>query len=111
MNDEFARSLLEEVRRVRELLTLLAEPAIAQRDSKLRAELKRIVGSSKKKQSSVLLMDGSRTQAQIAGETGVHKGDLSTMITKLKAAALVEDGGKRPKLSISILANFFDDEH
>ena len=59
MNDEHAQILLEEVRQMRKLLELLAEPSIAQRDAKLRDELRKIVGSSLKKQQSVLLMDGS----------------------------------------------------
>ena len=45
MNDQDAQVLLEEVRQIRKLLELLAEPAIAQRDAKLREELKKIVGS------------------------------------------------------------------
>jgi hypothetical protein len=65
MSSEHVQLLLEEVRQMRKLLELLAEPAIAQRDAKLRDELRTIVGSSTPKQESVLLMDGSRTQAQL----------------------------------------------
>lgn len=108
MNDEHAQVLLEEVRQMRELLELLAEPAIANRDAKLRAQLRQIVGASSKKQESVILMDGSRTQTQIASETGVNKGHLSTMVGKLESAALLADGRKQPRLAISILQNFFD---
>jgi hypothetical protein len=108
MSEEHARQLLDEVRQMRKLLELLAEPAIAQRDGKLRAELQKIVGSSVKKQQAVFLMDGSRTQAQIVTETTVHQGDLSTMVGKLEDAGLLADGKKKPNLAISIPPNLFD---
>ena len=108
MNDDHARLLLEEVRQMRKLLEVLAEPAIAQRDAKLRDELRTIVGSSSKKQESVLLMDGSRTQAQIIAQTSINQGDLSTMVGRLENAGLLADGKKQPKLAISIPSNFFD---
>jgi hypothetical protein len=108
MNHDQADLLLEEVRQVRKLVELLAEPAIAQRDAKLRDELRQIVGSSVKKQQSVLLMNGSRTQKQIISETSVDQGDLSKVVGKLEQAGLLSDGKKQPKLAISIPANFFD---
>src|SRR5438270_52445 len=108
MNDEHSRLLLDEVRQMRKLLELLAEPAIAQRDGRLRGELRKIVGSSLKKQQSVLLMDGRRTQAQIIAQTSVNQGDLSTMARKLESAGLLADGKKQPKLAIAIPSNFFD---
>jgi DNA-binding MarR family transcriptional regulator len=93
---------------MRKLLELLAEPALAQRDAKLRDELRNIVGSNSKKQQSVLLMDGNRTQKQIIAETSVHQGHLSTMVGRLENAGLLADGKKQPKLSISIPVSFFD---
>ena len=110
MNDEQARILLEEVRHMRNLLELLAEPAIAQRDAKLRDELRKIVGPSSKMQRSALLMDGSHTQAQIVAQTSVNQGNLSTMVGKLESAGLLADGKKQPKLAIAIPSNFFDDD-
>ena len=74
--------------KMRELLELLAEPAIAQRDAKLREELREIVGSSLKKQRAVLLMDGSRTQKQIVAETCVNQGHLSSMVGRLDMCRL-----------------------
>ena len=100
--------LLDEIRRIRKLLELMAEPAIAQRDAKLRDELRSIVGTSVKKQKSALLMDGSRTQIQIIADTAVDKSDLSKMVTRLESAGLLSDGKKQPRLSISIPLNFFD---
>jgi hypothetical protein len=105
---EDTQKLLEEVSQIRRLLELLAEPAIAQRDSKLRDELRRIVGSSAPKQKAALLMDGSRTQAQLVQETGVHKGSLSTMVGQLEGAALLAGDKKFPRLTISIPSTFFD---
>lgn len=108
MNHDQAELLISEVRQLRTLLELIAEPAIAQRDGKLREELRKIVGSSTKKQNSVLLMDGSRSQKQIISETSVHQGDLSTLVGRLEQAGLLADGKKQPKLVISIPSNFFD---
>src|SRR4051794_3671520 len=98
MNNDQAELLIDEVRQIRKLLELLAEPAIAQRDAKLRDELRNIVGSSVKYQQSVMLMDGSRTQAQIVAQASVHQGNLSTMVGKLETAGLLADGRKQPKL-------------
>jgi hypothetical protein len=106
MSDE--GELLREVRQIRQLLELLAEPAIAERDAKLRTELRKIVGTSEKRRRSVHLMDGSRTQAQITGTTSVHKGDLSVMVGKLQAAGLLSGDKKHPKLALTVPANFFD---
>ena len=105
MNDG---QLLEEVRQIRKLLELLAEPAIAQRDSKLRDEIRKLVGTSSKKQQSVLLMDGSRTQKQIIAETSLDQGDMSKIVGKLESIGLLADGKKQPKLAISIPSNFFE---
>src|SRR6266446_825890 len=102
MNSEQADDILAELRQMRKLLELLAEPAIAQRDAKLRDELRKIVGSSLKNQQSVFLMDGSRTQAQIVAQASVHQGNLSTMVGNLDSAGLLADGRKQPKLVISI---------
>lgn len=110
MNNECFPAIVDELRRLRHLVELIAEPAIAQRDHKLRERLRSIVGTSTKKQKSVLLMDGTRTQTQIVSETSVNQGDLSTMVGKLDSAGLLADGKKQPKLSISVPANFFDSD-
>src|SRR4051794_29568341 len=101
-------AILAELRRIRLLLELMAEPAIAQRDAKLRMELRRIVGSSPKKQGSVFLMDGSRMQRQIIAETSINSGHLSTMVGQMEAAGLLSGDKKHPKLVISIPSSFFD---
>ncbi len=100
--------LLKAVQEIRDLVRLMAEPAIAERDQKLLAELKRIVGSSVPKSRSVLLMDGNRTQAAIRNETGINQGDLSTLVKRLKEAKLLSGDGKEPKLAIAVPITFFE---
>lgn len=100
--------LLREVQKIRELLELLAEPAVAQRDAALRDELRRIVGSSQKKQNAVLLMDGTLAQKDIVAQASINKGNLSTTVSQLEQAGLLADGKKLPKLIIPIPPNFFE---
>jgi hypothetical protein len=100
--------ILEAVNDIRELVRLLAEPAIAERDRKLREELRKIVGSSKPKARAVLLMNGTRTQSAIHDETGINKGDLSSFVKNLRDAKLLKGEGKEPHLAISIPNSFFE---
>ncbi len=100
--------LLAAVEEIRKLMQLMAEPAIAERDAKLRSELKRIVGSSPRKAQAALRMDGSRLQKAIQTETGIHQGDLSTLVKRLKESKLLCEDPKYPKLAITIPANFFE---
>jgi DNA-binding MarR family transcriptional regulator len=101
--------LLATVRELRDLVRLLAEPAIAERDKKLRAELRRLVGRSPKKSKAVFLMDGKRKQADIQRESGINQGDLSTLVKQLKGANLITADAKQPELKISVPPNFFED--
>ena len=103
-----SEELLRVVGEVRDLLRLIAEPQIAARDEKLRADLVRIVGRSAPKRQSVLLMDGSRTQAEICAESGIGKGHVSELTTQLRDAKLLVVDSKNPKLAISIPSSFFD---
>ena len=102
--------LLTAVREIRDLIRLMAEPAIAERDRKLRAELTRLVGSSATKAKSVFLMDGTLTQAEIRQKTNVNQGHLSTLVKQLKQGRLLSDDGKKPRLAISVPSNFFESE-
>jgi hypothetical protein len=106
---EHSDDLLAAVRELRDLVRLLAEPAIAERDKKLRAELRRIVGRSPKKSKAAFLMDGKRKQADIQRESGINQGDLSTLVKQLRAGNIVTADAKQPKLTISIPSNFFED--
>ena len=106
--DERSTEILSAVREIRDLVRLMAEPAIAERDRKLRSELRRIVGSSGSKAKAVLLMDGSRTQSVIQRETEMNQGNLSTLVKQLNGVKLLSSDGKEPKLAISVPANFFE---
>jgi hypothetical protein len=106
---EHSDELLAAVRELRDLVRLLAEPEIAERDKKLRAELRRLVGKSPKKTRAVFLMDGKRKQADIQRESGINQGDLSILVKQLKAANLITADAKQPELTISIPSNFFED--
>ena len=105
---EHSGEILEAIREVRELLRLLAEPAIAQRDEKFRNELRRIVGASPQRMKSVLGMDGTKTQKAICQETGMSSGNMSTLVKNLSTAKLLVSDPKQPKLAISIPPNFFE---
>jgi hypothetical protein len=64
--------LLSAVQEIRNLIRIMAEPAIAEHDKKARIELRRLVGSSAKKAKAVFLMDGSRIQSVIQKETSIN---------------------------------------
>jgi hypothetical protein len=99
----------ELLREMRDLLRLLAEPALAERDKKLRASLREAVGKSKQKTKAVLLMDGLRTQAELCKESGMNDGNLSRFVTTLRGKQLIRDDEKHPKLVIHVSPNFFED--
>jgi hypothetical protein len=99
----------ELLREIRDLLLVMAEPALAKRDERLREALKEIVGKSKAKANAVLLMDGSRSQTAIKTESGIDAGALSRSVKALRAANLIAKGDdKHPKLVITIPPNFFE---
>ncbi|MET3899446.1 hypothetical protein ABIB57_003401 [Devosia sp. UYZn731] len=101
-------TVLEEMR---DLLRLIAEPAIAERDKKLRQSLRDIAGNGKgKKSKAALLMDGTRTQARIVEECGIHKGNLSELVRALREAELLKGDPRQPQLMISIPLSFFEDD-
>lgn len=97
--------LLEEIR---DLLLLLAEPAIASRDEKLRGKLLEIVGTSAKKAAAVKLMDGSKSQSEIVSQSGCDAGNLSRLIKSLRNENLIKENDRCPKLGIVIPSTFFD---
>ncbi len=69
MNEQ-SDELLSAVREIRDLVRLMAEPAIAERDQKLRGELRRVSGAASRKARSVLLMDGNLDAAAILQRNG-----------------------------------------
>jgi hypothetical protein len=102
----------ELLREIRDLLLVMAEPALAKRDERLREALVEIVGKGKLKAKAVLLMDGSRSQVAIKTESGIDQGTLSKFVKALRLASLIGGGDddKHPKLVITIPPNFFDKE-
>jgi hypothetical protein len=97
----------ELLREMRDLLRVIAEPALAKRDEALRAALYEIVGKSKDKAKAVSLMDGSKSQATICKESGIDAGYLSRLVKVLRVKALVGTDEKRLRLAIPIPPNFF----
>jgi len=103
-----SEELLSAIKEIRDLVRIMAEPAVAERDKKARTELRRLVGSSAKKASAVLLMDGNKIQSAIQKETHINQGDLSSLVKQLKTSKLLTDEGKQPKLMISVPKDFFE---
>ena len=93
---------------IRDLLRLLAEPALAERDKKLRSLLVEIVGKSKRKADAVLLMDGTRSQTDIKRDCGIDLGDLSRLVKALREASLIGSDDKNPKIVFPVPANFLE---
>lgn len=107
--NELDVQILSVMEEMRDLLRLIAEPAIAERDKKLRHVLRGVVGSAKtNKARAVLLMDGTRTQAKIVEECGIDKGQLSGLVKALREASLIKGDTKQPGLAVSLPPNFFE---
>ena len=99
----------ELLREIRDLLRVVAEPALAERDKRLQASLIEAVGKSKQRAKAALLMDGSRSQADVRKEAGMDDGNLSRFVSTLRGRNLIKGDEKRLKLVISIPSNFFED--
>ena len=99
---------IELLTEIRDLVQIMAEPALAKHHEKLRDALRAIVGKNKKKAGAVLLMDGATSQAAIVKETGIDKSDLSKLVKALKSESLIATDEGHPKLRIKVLPNFFD---
>ena len=92
---------------IRDLLLLLAEPAIAKRDESHGAALREIVGRSKAKAKAVAAMEGSKSRQVICKESGIDQGDLSRLIKILRERKLIVDGDM-PKLVVALPIAFFE---
>ena len=99
---------VELLREMRDLLRVIAEPALAKRDEEFRAALTEIVGKSRSKAKAVLLMDGSRSQTTICKQSGIDPGALSRLGKALRVKGLIKADGTDPKLIISIPPAFFE---
>ena len=98
----------ELLREIRDLLLLIAEPALAKRDESLRAALLELAGRSKGKRNAILLMDGSRSRAAISKESGIDQGDLSRLVKSLREKGLVGTWTSPPKIILALPPKFFE---
>jgi len=98
----------EILREIRDLLRLLAEPALAKRDERLRESLQQIVGKSKQKAEAIALMNGARSQADIRRDCGIDHGNLSRLVKALRDAELIEPDDAQPRLLFPLPADFLD---
>jgi hypothetical protein len=94
---------------IRDLLQVIAEPALAKRDEILRNSLRRVVGGGAKKAKAVMLMDGTRPQAVIVKESGIDHGDLSRLVKALAAARLIVTDNRNPTLLVKVPPTFFNE--
>lgn len=101
-------SELDLLTEIRDLLQLIAEPQLAQRDQKYRAALREVVGTGKLKQAATLLMDGTRSQTAIAKESGIDQGQLSRLVKALVEKSLLTRNDGNPRLHIAVPPNFFE---
>jgi hypothetical protein len=95
------------LREIRDLLLLIAEPALAKRDEEHRVALREVVGRGKLQAKAVLLMDGTRKRAAIRQASGIDDGNLSRLEKSLRNRKLMTTG-EQPKLVISIPPKFFE---
>jgi DNA-binding MarR family transcriptional regulator len=93
---------------IRDLLQVIAEPALAKRDARLRTALRGAVGKSAKRVKAVLLMDGTRSQAALAKDSGADKGDLSRLVKRLAVEQLISADQKHPRVLVKVPSHFFD---
>lgn len=98
----------ELLQEIRGLLRLIAEPALAKRDERLRTSLQQVIGKSRQKAEAVVLMDGTRSQAAIRKGCGIDDGNLSRLVKALRAAELIGPDDKSPKLVFPVPSNFPD---
>jgi len=98
----------ELLREIRDLVRLMAEPALSKRDERLRTSLQQVIGKSRHKAEAVLLMDGTRSQTAIRKGCGIDDGNLSRLVKALREAELIGPDDKNPKLVFPVPANILD---
>jgi hypothetical protein len=99
----------ELLREIRDLLLLIAEPALAKRDEGRRVALRALAGRSKTNTKAIQLMDGTRSRKVIRQESGIDSGNLSRLEKSLRDKELIVDGDQ-PKLVITLPANFLENK-
>jgi hypothetical protein len=96
------------LKKIHDLLLLIAEPQLAKRDESLRLKLREMVGKSKQKLAVVLLLDGDRTQAELAKSAGMDPSNLSKFLGALRDALLLDEDSSNPKLVFPVTASMFE---
>lgn len=99
---------IELLTEIRDLLQMMAEPALAKRDAARRSSLRSVVGGSDKKAKAALLMDGTRLQSAIVKESRMDHGNLSRLVKTLANAGLISPDEKHPRLLVKVSPSFFD---
>lgn len=102
-----AESELEVLKDIRELLTLVAEPQLAERDKKRRDELRRIAGKGEKNIKAVLAMQGVKSQKEISSEAKIDASQLSRLVKSLHSAGLLDPNSDVPKLVFPVNEQLF----
>lgn len=104
---EQSDALLKVILEIRDMLALISEPARAERDKVARKTLRELVSKSTVKAKLVLLMDGSKSQAEMRQIVKVDSSDLSKLVKALRSAKLLT-ASDNPELVIDIPAFFFE---
>jgi hypothetical protein len=99
---------IELLTEIRDLLLLIAEPELAKRDQRLRAALQQVIGKSKPRAKAVILMDGTRSQADVRKESGIDPGELSRLLKALREAKLIGLEDEKLKLAFPMPSNLID---
>lgn len=102
---------IEVLRDIRELLMLIAEPQLAERDRVRREALRKIAGKGEKNVKAVLLMNGERMQSTIAKEVPIDVGQLSKLVTALREAKLLDQDNQNPEVVIPVSEAIFREAH
>ena len=103
--DSKSEALLAEIR---DLLMVIAEPQLAERDRKIREELKKI-GGGEKKQAAILAMADGNDRKNVMTISGIDGSNLTKLVTELTSVAALEPHDTVLKLRCRIPQDFFKD--
>lgn len=99
---------IELLMEIRDLLKVMAEPALIKQDEKFKQAVQAVAGKSRKSGAAILLMDGSRTQAAISKQASIDPSQLNRLVKTLEANSLIGVDEKYPKLRVKLSPSFFD---
>lgn len=95
---------------IRDLLQIIAEPQLADRDRKARQRIREVAGRSGKKQAAVLLMDGTRSRSEISQQSELDSGNLSRFIAELREAGVLAEPDGKAKTVCPLPPTLFEQE-